>query len=77
METYNFIVKHWVEIVAIYTGLVTIASIIVKWTKTLKDDNIVLPIIKILAKIALNRNIDDKALRDKDMVIDEMEHLNG
>ena len=77
MDAYDWVVKHWVEIVAIYTGLVTIASIIVKWTKTLKDDNIVLPIIKILAKIALNRNIDDKALRDKDMVIDEMEHLNG
>jgi len=77
MDAYDWVVKHWVEIVAIYTGLVTIASIIVKWTKTLKDDNIVLPIIKILAKIALNRNIDDKALRDKDFIIEETKNLNG
>jgi len=77
METYNFIVKHWVEISAIITGIMALASAIVRLTPNLKDDNIVLPIIKILAKIALNRNVDDKALRDKDFIIEETRNLNG
>jgi hypothetical protein len=72
-----WITNHWVDIVAIITGVSTLASIIVKLTPTIKDDNIVLPIIKFLSKVALNRDVDDKALRDKDTVIDEMEHLNG
>jgi len=77
MGTYDWIVKHWVEISAIITGIMALASAIVKLTPTLRDDNIVLPIIKILAKIALNRNIDDKALRDKDFIIEETKNLNG
>jgi len=76
MELYDWIVKHWVEISAIITGAMALASAIVKITPTLRDDNIVLPIIKILSKIALNRNVDDKALRGKDTVIDEMNNLN-
>ena len=48
---------HWVDIVAIYTGLVTLASIIVKLTPSLKDDDFLLKIIKFLAKyVALNTN---------------------
>jgi hypothetical protein len=44
-------------IIFIYSAAVTIASWIVKLTPTLKDDAIILPIIKFLAKyIAVNTN---------------------
>ena len=57
--------NHWVEIVNVITGIITIASIIVKFTPTIKDDNILLAIIKFLSKyIALNRTVDDQASRD-------------
>ncbi|MFA5382227.1 MAG: hypothetical protein WC356_03610 [Candidatus Micrarchaeia archaeon] len=77
METYNFIVKHWVEIVAVYTSLVTIASIIVKWTKTLKDDTVLLAIIKFTSKwIALNRTVNDSKERDRITDINEIGTIN-
>jgi hypothetical protein len=64
METYDFIVKHWVEISAIITGIMALASAIVKLTPTLKDDSIVLPIIKFISKyIALNRTTNDEMKR--------------
>jgi hypothetical protein len=48
---------HWVDIIAIYTGVVGVASIIVKLTPTLKDDTFLLSIIKFIAKyLALNTN---------------------
>jgi len=76
METYDWIVKHWVDIVAIYTGLVTIASIIVKWTKTLKDDTVLLAIIKFTSKyIALNRITDDATQRNL-TILKEIETIN-
>ena len=60
----NWVKANWVDIVAIYTGLVTVASIIVKMTPTLKDDNILLNIIKFLSKyIALNRTTNDEEVR--------------
>lgn len=46
---------NWVQIAAIYSGIVTVASIIVKLTPSLKDDTILLAIIKFIAKyLALN-----------------------
>ena len=43
-----------------YLALVGLVTWIVKLTPTLKDDNIVLPIIKFLGKyIAVNKKIDD------------------
>jgi hypothetical protein len=48
---------HWVDIAAIYAGIVTVASLIVKLTPTLKDDTVLLAIIKWVAKyLALNTN---------------------
>lgn len=42
--------------VIIYTGLVTLASVIVKLTPTLKDDNLLKKLIKFTGKfVALNR----------------------
>ena len=46
---------HWVEIGQIYLAIVGLASIIVKMTPTLKDDTVLLSIIKFVAKyLALN-----------------------
>jgi len=57
---------HLTQIVAVIGGIITVASIIVKWTPTLKDDTILLAIIKFLSKyIALNRTTDDAAVRSE------------
>lgn len=51
-----YVQAHWADIVAIYLSLVGAASIIVKLTPTLKDDDALKWIIKFLGKyIALNR----------------------
>jgi hypothetical protein len=48
---------NWVNIIAIYTSIIGAASIIVKLTPTLRDDTILLDIVKFVAKyIALNTN---------------------
>lgn len=57
MIVVNWTIAHWGDILAIYAGVVTVASIIVKLTPTLKDDTILLTIVKFVAKyIALNTN---------------------
>jgi len=56
MEVVNWIVAHIDDLIAIYLGLVGVASIIVKLTPTLKDDTILKSIIRFVGKyIALNR----------------------
>jgi hypothetical protein len=55
---------HWSDILAVYAGLVAAASVIVRWTPTLRDDNALLAVVKFLGKyVALNRTVDDNALR--------------
>jgi hypothetical protein len=55
---------HWTEIVSVITSIIGVASIIVKLTPTLKDDNILLGIIKFLGKyVALDRTVNDNAVR--------------
>ena len=57
----NWGVANVKDLLLIVTGLVTVVSIIVKLTPTLKDDNIWLPFVKFLGKyIALNKNVDDR-----------------
>lgn len=52
------------DIGVIYLGIVLVASIIVKWTPTIKDDAVLLKIIKFMSKwIALNRTVKDKEIR--------------
>jgi len=52
------------EISAIIAYVVAIASIIIKLTPTVKDDNFLLPIIKFISKyVALNRSTRDDILR--------------
>ena len=53
---YGWLVAHSAELVAIYLGLIGVASIIVKLTPTLKDDTVLKAIISFTGKyIALNR----------------------
>jgi len=53
----TWVQQNWVNIASIYAGIVTVASIIVKMTPTLKDDDTLLAIIKWVAKyLALNTN---------------------
>jgi len=57
MEIVTWFQNHWTDLVAIYTGIVAVASIIVRLTPTLKDDTILLNMIKFIAKyLALNTN---------------------
>ena len=67
MEVFNWIKDNWTTITGIVAYAVTIASIIVKITPTLKDDNILLGVIKFLGKyIALNRSTQDDIIRDSE-----------
>ena len=51
-----YVTSNWADLVAIYLSIIGAASIIVKLTPTLKDDNVLKGIIRFLGKyIALNR----------------------
>lgn len=53
----GFIKLHWDEILLAYTSAVTLASIIVKFTPTVKDDNALKAILQFLGRwIALDSN---------------------
>jgi hypothetical protein len=57
MDIVNWIISHWTDIAGVIASVIGTASIIVRLTPTLKDDNILLPIIKFIGKyIALNVN---------------------
>lgn len=52
----EFVQSHWVEIVQVYLAVVGLASVIVKLTPTLKDDDILKGVVRFLGKyVALNR----------------------
>jgi len=58
MEIVKWFVENWASIAQVIAMVIGIASIIVRLTPTLADDNILLPIVKFLGKyIALNVNI--------------------
>jgi len=81
MEKLKFILDNWdkiaVAITFIITSFITLASAIVKLMPTLRQDNPMLPTVKVLSKIAMNRKTDDNAERDKITAIDEMNNLNS
>ena len=55
MQVVAFIQNHWQDIINIISYAIALASVIVKLTPTLKDDNVLLGVIKFLSKyIALN-----------------------
>jgi len=56
----EWILANWTDVLEAVAQIIGIASIVVKLTPTLKDDNILLPIVKFLGKyIALNRTVTD------------------
>ena len=58
MEIVTWLATNWKDLVQVIAMVIGIASVIVRLTPTLKDDNILLPIVKFLGKyIALNVNI--------------------
>lgn len=64
MEFINWIQANWKEVAQAIAAIIGTASIIVKLTPTLKDDNFLLPIVKFVGKyIALNTNAPSDAER--------------
>ena len=58
MEIVQWIAGNYTSVLQVIAMVIGIASVIVKLTPTLADDNILLPIVKFLGKyIALNVNI--------------------
>jgi hypothetical protein len=59
-----WIKANWVDIANVVTAIIALASIIVKLTPTVKDNEVLEKIIKFISKyIALNRTVDDDAIR--------------
>jgi hypothetical protein len=60
VEMIDYLVANWKNIAEAIVAIIGVASIIVKLTPTLKDDNILLPIVKFIGKfIALNKTVTD------------------
>lgn len=49
----DWIVEHWVDLLAIYGAIVAICSTIIKLTPSVKDDEIWAKILKILDKFSV------------------------
>lgn len=61
INIWNSISGNWKEIASVIAYIIAGASVIIKLTPTLKDDNIFLPIVKFIGKyIALNVNVSDE-----------------
>jgi hypothetical protein len=66
MEIITWFQNNWTDIINLITALVAVASIIVRFTPTLKDDSILLVIVKFLGRyIALNRTVPDNQIREE------------
>lgn len=67
MEIITWFQTNWDEILTVYAGLVAVASIIVRWTPTLRDDSALLAVVKFLGRyVALNRSVDDEEIRNQE-----------
>lgn len=54
-DAITWVKDNWETIIQLYLAIVGLASVIVKLTPTLKDDNVLLAIVKFIGKyIALN-----------------------
>lgn len=61
MELVNWIIANWTEVAQGIAAFIGFASIVVKITPTLKDDNFILPVIKFISKyVALNKTVTDE-----------------
>lgn len=54
-EAYTFVIENWDSILLGLTSLVTVASVITKFTKSPKDDVFVAKALEWVAKIAMNK----------------------
>lgn len=55
MEVLNWFIANWSSVCVAISSVIGAASVVVKLTPTLKDDAVLLPVIKFIAKyIALN-----------------------
>lgn len=71
----DWVIQHWKDITEIISYIIAIASIIVRLTPTLDDDNVFLPVIKFIAKyIALNRSGDDRIRSEREKLECEQKH---
>lgn len=61
----NWILEHGQDILAVYGGVVAISTIIVKWTKTDKDDKILNKIIAFFDLFSTAFSKADKELLEK------------
>ena len=61
----DWISEHWQDILAVYGGVVAISTIIVKWTKTDKDDKILNKIIAFFDLFSTAFSKSDKELLEK------------
>lgn len=63
LEIITFFKLHYDEILAIIGGIVSIATIITKLTRTKRDDEILAKIVNILSKLSIvNTKQDEKIL---------------
>lgn len=61
MAIIGYVKDNWVGISQAIASVIATASIIVRLTPTLKDDNFLLPVVKFIGKyIALNVNVSDE-----------------
>ena len=60
MNFFEWIVKHWADILAGFGGLVLLASIIVGLTPTTKDDNFLRKIINAFDKLSFLQTKENK-----------------
>lgn len=61
----TWIIEHWQDILAIYGGFVAVSTIIVKWTKTDKDDKILNKIIEFFDLFSTAFKDSDKKILEK------------
>lgn len=59
VEAVNWVIANKEMIISVIAQIIAVASIIVKLTPTLADDNIFLPVVKFIGKyIALNKSVN-------------------
>ena len=51
----EWITSHWDEVLAVYGGLVAVCTIVVKWTPSTKDDELLGKIVNVLDKFSTSK----------------------
>ena len=61
MAIVKWVQENWLSISKLIAAVIGVASIVVKLTPTLRDDNMLLPIVKFVGKyIALNKSVSNE-----------------